>query len=135
MTASPRAERNRTIVLSPQERQQYLSRLRRLDAPTSLSALKNSTIHQDIFTVLPLLEEPSIDLLFIDPPYNITKSFNGRVFKQKDLDDYAAWFDSLLKSCVRLLKPTASIYICGDWRSSKDIRRAFFGKEILYYQS
>ena len=121
MTVNLRAERNRTITLSPQEEQHYRPRLRQLDTPTPLSTLKNSTLHQDVFTVLPLLEEPSIDLLFIDPPYNITKSFNGRVFRQRDLDDYATWFDALLKLCMRLLKPTASIYVCGDWRSSASI--------------
>jgi site-specific DNA-methyltransferase (adenine-specific) len=121
MTTSLRAERNRTIVLSSEEKQHYLSRLRQLTTATPASALKNSTIHQDVFTVLPLIEEPSIDMLFIDPPYNITKSFNGRVFRQRDLDDYASWFDALLKSCMRLLKPTASIYVCGDWHSSAAI--------------
>jgi len=31
------------------------------------------------------------------------------------------WMDSWLQKMIRLLKPTASIYICGDWRSSSAI--------------
>jgi len=37
---------------------------------------------------------------------------------------YEAWLDSWLRLCVPLLKPTASVYICGDWRSSSAIQHA-----------
>lgn len=121
MTGSFRAERNRTITLSTQEIAAYLPRLFYIDKATCVSEIVNRTIHQDIFDVLPLLPEHFIDLLFIDPPYNITKSFNGTVFKQRGLDDYASWFDSVISQLVKLLKPTASIYVCGDWRSSAAI--------------
>lgn len=118
MTDSPRAERNRTVVLSAHEKQQYLARLRQVSTSVSGNLIANSTINQDSFSVLPLLKDRFIDLLFIDPPYNLTKTFNGHVFKQRNLDQYAEWFDSLIKQLVGLLKPTASIYVCGDWRSS-----------------
>ncbi len=121
MTDAIRAERNRTIELSAQEKQYYLSHLTHIDTSTHLKTLENTTIHQDVFTTLPLIEGQYIDLLFIDPPYNLTKSFNGRVFKQRDLDEYAQWFDSLLQLLLKLLKPTASIYVCGDWHSSAAI--------------
>lgn len=121
MTESPRAERNRTVVLSAQEKQKYLSQLLQVSTSVSGNLIANSTINQDSFSVLPLLKDRFVDLLFIDPPYNLTKSFNGRVFRQRDLDEYAAWLDSLIKELARLLKPTASIYVCGDWRSSAAI--------------
>src|SRR2546421_1681215 len=116
-----RGERNRSIVLSTQEKHVYLSRLLRLDKPSSIEIISNTTINQDVFELLPLLPDHSIDLLFIDPPYNITKSFNGTVFRKRGLDEYAAWFDSFICQIVRLLKPTSSIYICADWRSSAAI--------------
>ena len=113
-----RAMRNRTITLSTSEEQYYKSRLLTLTKPTDVEDVRNSTIHQDIFACLPLLKGQFIDLLFIDPPYNLTKSFNGRVFKQRDLEEYAEWFETLIKLLLPLLKPTASLYVCGDWRSS-----------------
>ena len=104
MTDAIRAERNRTIELSAQEKQYYLSHLTHIDTSTHLKTLENTTINQDIFTVLPLIEGQYIDLLFIDPPYNLTKSFNGRVFKQRDLDEYAQLaFISRYSLCVRPL--------------------------------
>jgi site-specific DNA-methyltransferase (adenine-specific) len=62
-------------------------------------------------------------LMFADPPYNLPKSFNDRKFKQTSLEDYSEWLDSWLSQTVRILKPTASVYICGDWRSSAAIQR------------
>lgn len=63
-----------------------------------------------------------VDLLFLDPPYNLTKKFRSTSFTVRSGDDYAAWMDSWLAPMIRLLQPTASIYICGDWRSSSAIQ-------------
>lgn len=64
-----------------------------------------------------------VDLLFLDPPYNLTKTFNQRQFTRKSLDEYEQWFEGWLSQLLRLLKPTASVYICGDWQSSAAIYR------------
>ena len=73
--------------------------------------------------MLPKLPDQSVDLMFADPPYNLTKSFNDRKFKKISIDKYSEWLDSWLGLTLRILKPTASIYICGDWRSSAAIHR------------
>jgi site-specific DNA-methyltransferase (adenine-specific) len=78
----------------------------------------DKTICQDIFAVLPHLPEGFVDLLFVDPPYNLNKQFNETSFKRSSLDGYAYWFDRWFSPMVRLLKPTASVYLCADWRSS-----------------
>jgi site-specific DNA-methyltransferase (adenine-specific) len=87
----------------------------------SLEQILNKVINQDIFKVIDLLPTKSIDLLFVDPPYNLTKIFNNRPFKQMGTMQYMEWMELWLKKIIRLLKPTASIYICGDWRSSSAI--------------
>jgi site-specific DNA-methyltransferase (adenine-specific) len=78
----------------------------------------------DAFEVLKKLPENSFDLLFADPPYNLSKSFGKENFRQTSSDEYEAWLDSWLRLCVPLLKATASVYICGDWRSAAAIQRA-----------
>jgi site-specific DNA-methyltransferase (adenine-specific) len=60
-------------------------------------------------------------LVFIDPPYNLDKKFNLTSFREMDSGKYEQWLDSWLSQLVRLLKPNASVYICGDWRSSGPI--------------
>ncbi len=120
-TPQPRAPRNRTITLSNTERNIYQPRLVRLTKRVTLAQLTNRTINQDLFDILDWLPERSVDLLIADPPYNLDKSFNGRSFSQLPLQAYADWLDAWIGQLQRVVKPTASIYICGDWRSSTAI--------------
>lgn len=122
-TSKKRAPRNRTITLSDKEHEIYKTRLLRLSSSVTLNQVLNRTIHQNIFEILDWLPEKSIDLLFADPPYNLEKSFNGRFFSQLSLQEYEDWLDSWISKLHRILKPTSSIYICGDWRSSTAIHR------------
>ena len=100
-----KGNRNRSIVLSAQEKLLYLSRLLYLDKPVAVEIINNTTINQDIFHLLPHLPDQCIDLLFIDPPYNITKSFNGTVFRKRGLDEYAACAIALPGNVKRAAAP------------------------------
>jgi len=119
----PRAPLNRTLTLSDDEVAQLKAKLQTVDSPATVDAVRDQVFCQDVFSALPNLPDASVDLMFADPPYNLTKSFNNRRFKQSSSDDYAEWLDSWLSQTVRILKPTASVYICGDWRSSAAIHR------------
>lgn len=116
-----RAPRNRTLELSAQESEIYRSRL--IYAKDYLQNCRNKIICGDAFEILKKLPEQRFDLLFADPPYNLTKNFGENSFRQTSLDEYEVWLDSWLAQTVKLLKPTASIYICGDWRSASAIQR------------
>jgi site-specific DNA-methyltransferase (adenine-specific) len=120
MAAAPR---NRTITLLDNERKMHHGVLLRINAPVALEQIINQIINQDFYEVVDFLPGGFIDLLFVDPPYNLTKSFNGNTFEKIPLDEYEQWMARWLEKLVRLLKPTASIYICGDWRSSAAIHR------------
>ncbi len=120
----PRAPRNRTLTLTDAEREEYAARLLHLDGPAVLADVLDRTICQDAFEVFDWLPRASVDLLFADPPYNLDKSFNARSFAARPLDEYEAWIASWLVPLLPVLKPTASVYICGDWRSSAAIHRA-----------
>lgn len=127
-----KAPRNRTIQLEPSEAEGLRSRLL-FNAPGNPDELRNKVICGDSFSVLGQLPAVSFDLLFADPPYNLTKSFGKTTFRELSSDEYEAWLDSWLSLCIPLLKPTASIYICGDWRSSSAIQRV--GSKYFRLQS
>lgn len=120
---SSRAPRNRSITLTEAEKERYAERLLTLTAPVELEAVRDRIICGDIFEVLDYLPPGSVDLLFADPPYNMAKLFNRRAFTPLSAAEYEAWLDSWVSKLPRLLKPAASIYICGDWRSSAAIHR------------
>jgi site-specific DNA-methyltransferase (adenine-specific) len=113
-----RAPRNRTITLVDGERDRFAQGLLRLTQPASATELENRTVNQDIFQVLDYLPPRFVDLLFIDPPYNLTKDFGAASFKEMTAQEYTSWFSSWFSPLLAILKPAASVYICGDWRSS-----------------
>ena len=121
--AKSRAPRNRTIDVTSTEAVELRKQPESAASTADLHVVKNKIICGDAFEVLPILAKGSFDLLFADPPYNLTKDFGVESFKQRSSDAYEEWLDTWLKLCVPLLKPTASIYICGDWRSSAAIQR------------
>jgi site-specific DNA-methyltransferase (adenine-specific) len=116
------APRNRTLVLEPGEPARLRGQLERDE--TSANAFADRVICGDAFQVLEKLPSASFDLMFADPPYNLSKNFGVEKFVETSSSAYETWLDSWLRLCVPLLKPTASVYICGDWRSSGAIERA-----------
>jgi len=116
-----RAPRNRTLTLSTEELEQYQQRLLKLEGVVEVAAVLNQTINQDLLEVLDKLPIAFVDLLFIDPPYNLTKTFGETEFKERSLSAYQEWLESWLPKLLPTLKPTASVYICGDWHSSAAI--------------
>ena len=121
MSSRIRAPRNRTIELTDAEMQCYRSRLHRIDDKVELADIENTIINQDVFDVLDYLPASFVDVLFLDPPYNLAKSFNSTRFTGRSMSAYAEWLDSWFPKLMRTLKPVASVYICGDWRSSAAI--------------
>lgn len=119
-----RAPRNKTMRLTGREQARYRKGLLRLTKAARLKAVLDQTICQDAFEALDYLPANSIDLLVADPPYNLSKAFNRRRFQSLSLAEYEGWLNRWLSKTVRLLKPTASVYICGDWRSSAAIHQA-----------
>jgi len=57
------------------------------------------------------ISNESVDLIFIDPPYNIGKDFNGLKDKWPDDKSYLNWCYEWIKLCIDKLKPNGSLYI------------------------
>jgi site-specific DNA-methyltransferase (adenine-specific) len=118
-----KAPRNRTLEVTDDERRDFgRELLRETDLHEGVN-ICDRIVHGDALSTLPLLAERSFDLLFADPPYNLSKRFGKEEFKRSSTDEYEAWLDSWLRLSVPLLRNTASVYICGDWRSSGTIQR------------
>lgn len=120
MPTRQRAKLNRTITLTDSEREVFLQQV--LHVPIdSATDLMNKIICADIFKAIQYIPRKSVDLLFVDPPYNLSKTFNNNSFSKMDLAEYAQWMDDWFKEILPTLKPNASVYVCGDWRSSSAI--------------
>jgi len=121
MNKKARAPFNRTIEITDEEIGRYSKHLMNSIRPVKAEKLNGKIFNMDVFDAVKCLPDAFIDLMFIDPPYNLSKKFNTSVFKEMELNDYEEWLDSWLKEMKRLLKPDGSVYICGDWKSSPAI--------------
>ena len=123
MQQKQRASRNRTLTLSEEQTDFFLKRCIQAIEVEKVKDFSDITIVGNTFDVLPQLPNHKIDLLIADPPYNLSKDFHGNKFKESSSDDYESFTRKWIELCIPLLAPTASIYVCCDWKSSLIIGR------------
>lgn len=115
---SDRAPRNRTLTCTPDEVATLSGGIKTIDSSVSEQDIEGRVINGDLFHIAEHLPKRFIDLLILDPPYNLSKNYNGVRFKQKQRHDYETWFRAVLDAITPLLKPQATIYTCADWKTS-----------------
>jgi len=72
----------------------------------------NKIILGDALKELRKLPNESCDIVIADPPYNIGKDFGNNLDK-RELGEYIRWCKSWINECIRVMKPTATIFIYG----------------------
>ena len=113
-----RAPGNRTLFCTEEELSDYSRQILRLRENAAQTAITGRLLAGDVFAIAKFLPTQFVDLLILDPPYNLLKNFNGNVFRKKGAKEYALWFHRLIERLDPLLKPDATIYVCSDWRTS-----------------
>lgn len=116
-----KAPGNRTITLDMEEQPGLEARLLRIDQNTELPEVRNRILHQKMEEAAGFLPEACADLLFLDPPYNLNRTFGKESFRKCTAEAYSRQFEAWLQPLLPLLKPTASIYVCADWQTSCSI--------------
>lgn len=111
-----RAKNNRTTFVTEEE--MPLLRKKLISASDIKDDFYNKTIFGQLEEVAPKLPSGFVDLLFIDPPYNLNKDFGNNKFSVKKENEYEDIFEKWLLSVVHTLKDNASVYVCCDWKSS-----------------
>jgi site-specific DNA-methyltransferase (adenine-specific) len=113
-----RAPKNRTLELTPDDRLRLSDRLLHKLPEQPLVHPMEGVIWGDCLEWAKVLPVGLVDLLFLDPPYNLTKDFHGQKFSRQTIEAYTMWLDDAIAAFKPLLKPSATIYICADWFSS-----------------
>ena len=126
MISKPRGERNRTLTLYPDEipaLEERVVKTTDLLFPLPPEEAIDHNYCGNMMEVLPFLPDRVADLIFLDPPYNINKVYNGQRWKETNDDDYDAWMESWMPALLTKLKPTGSVYLCGDWKDTAILQR------------
>lgn len=111
-----KSTRNKTIDFSLEDGKEYLKNCISAESVNGLPV--NKTIMGDTFVALKNLPDKSIDLLIVDPPYNLFKDFHGNGFNKTSDQKYAEYTENWINAVKDKLKNTASIYVCCDWKSA-----------------
>jgi site-specific DNA-methyltransferase (adenine-specific) len=116
-----KAPMNRTVELSAADVVRLTPQLITQLPTQPYESLPQGTIWGDFREWVGVLGDRTVDLLILDPPYNLDKTFSGQRFSRQSVEQYTQWLDQGIQTLLPLLKPTASVYICGDWFSSASI--------------
>ena len=84
--------------------------------------------NDDCFKIFPKIPSESVDLVFADPPYNMSKKrglgwkYSKHITMQEgwdifSKDDYFQFNQKWIKECLRILKHGGSLWICGSFHN------------------
>lgn len=116
-----RAGRNKTITLTEEERGELgkmITTAHSLDA----SQWENTIVCADLMEVIDRVPDGVADLIIIDPPYNLSKDFHGLAFNAISSEKYADYLRTWFYKVCDKLKPTGSLYMCGDWKCTSALQ-------------
>ena len=86
----------------------------------------NQVLHGDCLNVLRLLPSDSIDLTYLDPPFNTgrTLTASGAAYcdQWNSTADYIAFMQPRVEAICRVLKPHGAILLHCDWRTCHHFR-------------
>lgn len=113
------AKNNRTIRIEDNEK----SELRKGILDKVPVGVFNAIINADMLKVIDSVEDCSMNLIIIDPPYNLNKDFGNNDFHIMTDEQYEQYLRSWLPSVCRKLTPDGSLYLCGDWHCTSSLQR------------
>ena len=113
-----KSKRNKTIDFGLDQAQKYLKNATYFTKDLAFKDMINKNIIGDTFEVLKNVEDESIDLIIVDPPYNLRKNYHGNIFTEKDSKTYEKYTRTWIEMVKDKLKGNASMYVCCDWKSS-----------------
>lgn len=73
----------------------------------------NNIYLEDCISFMQQMEAESVDLIIADPPYNLKKNFGNKSDHWDDVESWLDWNKQWIDECIRILKPTGSIFIYG----------------------
>ena len=120
-----RASNNRTLLLEDAERPALQAMLKSIEdlRQDQLFSWLDAIICADMIDTMRWIPDEMADLIILDPPYNLTRDFGGSSFTARNDQEYEEYLRSWMHAVCQKLKPTGSLYLCGDWRCTAAMQR------------
>lgn len=117
--------KNKTLNLSEEQERKYLAL-----CPKKYVS-DDCVIKGDCMEIMWDIPHSSVDLMIVDPPYNMYKKFGSEEFSRQSMAEYEKYTRSWIERALPLLKKTASVYVCCDWFSGITIGAALADYFVL----
>ena len=129
MAEKDKSKRNQTLEITEIDKEKYLPKLITKNNIEGASLI-DKTINGNLFEMIDYIPDGFADLVIIDPPYNLSKNFNGNRFQSMKNEDYLNYLRSWFSNVCKKLKPNGSLYLCGDWKCTAALQTVM--EEELY---
>ena len=120
-----RSAKNKTLNLSEEQERKYLAL-----CPKKYVS-DDCVIKGDCMEIMWDIPHSSVDLMIVDPPYNMYKKFGSEEFSRQTMAEYEKYTRSWIERALPLLKKNASVYVCCDWFSGITIGAALADYFVL----
>ena len=139
MNGKARAKNNRTIVLDDARKEVLAREL--VPAPDAMippEAAANRMFCGDCTEIMKRLPDGFAAMAVLDPPYNLTKTYNSSIFRSRSEDAYRDYLASWMPQVKRLVRPGGAVYLCCDWKCTaacfEILRRHFIVRNRITWQ-
>ena len=116
-----RAGRNKTITLTHDEREELKQTITTAQTFDAMQ-WEDTVVCADLLEIIDRVPDGIADLIIIDPPYNLAKNFNGMEFSAISSEKYTEYLRTWFYKVCDKLKPTGSLYMCGDWKCTSALQ-------------
>ena len=123
MELKNRSSKNKTITILPEERDILKRDIIYENNFQHIKYIENCLINGDLNNIIEYIPNQTIDLIIIDPPYNLTKTFNTGKFNVMSNNEYEDYLRSWFNKVCDKLKPNGTLYMCGDWKCTSSMQR------------
>ena len=98
-----------------------------------MEAFRNKVFNEDVLDVLRRIPDSSLDMVYGDPDYNVGINYAGKSYTQK-WNDYIDWYIELTKECMRVLKPSGSLFMINYPKQNAYLRVKFLDENAYDVQ-
>ncbi len=117
-----KAGRNHTLTLAADEVAELERTLSSAENIAS-GGIVDTIVNADMRVALEMIPDRAANLIIIDPPYNLTKNFNGSRFAAMDAASYEEYVRSWFSVVCDKLADDGTLYMCGDWKCTSSLQR------------
>lgn len=84
----------------------------------------NKVFNADVMEIIRQIPDESIDMVFVDPDYNVGIDYNGKKYKMS-WEKYTEWYTAIAKECLRVLKKDGNLFLLNYPKQNAHLR-AFY---------